>query len=83
MPQRMECAAGAAVIGMIGAVKAQKNYVRALQILKALHEHKDAYLVILGGPVNTRGRPDRVGVGGQRGASPGIAKSRRDAGLRP
>ena len=45
---------GATVIGMIGAVKAQKNYVRALQILKALHEQKDAYLVILGGPVNTR-----------------------------
>lgn len=48
----------AVVIGMIGAVKPQKNYLRALQILKTLHERIDAYLVIIGGPVNTlRGKP--------------------------
>lgn len=44
----------ATVIGMIGAVKPQKNYPFALRILKALHKYRDAYLVIVGGPVNTQ-----------------------------
>lgn len=43
--------ATATVIGMVGAVKRQKDYVRALKILKVLHETTDAYLVILGGPL--------------------------------
>lgn len=49
----------ATVIGMIGAVKPQKNYTLALQVLKSLLERKrDVYLVIVGGPVNTKqGRP--------------------------
>lgn len=42
----------ALVIGMVGAVKPQKNYQRALGILKAFLEKRDAYLVIVGGPVN-------------------------------
>lgn len=42
----------ALVIGMVGAVKPQKNYCRALAILKAFLEKRDAYLVIVGGPVN-------------------------------
>ncbi len=46
----------AAVIGMIGAVKNQKNYVRAIQILSILLKKRDAYLVIVGGPVANKGR---------------------------
>ena len=38
----------------MGAVKSQKNYSLALRILKAVHKRLDAYLVIIGGPVNTR-----------------------------
>ncbi|MHC1727535.1 MAG: glycosyltransferase family 4 protein [Syntrophobacteraceae bacterium] len=49
---------GATVIGMIGAVKPQKNYPFALRILKAFLQKQDAYLVIVGGPVNKHnGRP--------------------------
>jgi len=44
----------ATVIGMIGAVKPQKNYLLALKILKEFLRKKDVYLVILGGPINTR-----------------------------
>lgn len=44
----------ALVIGMVGAVKAQKNYHRALRIFKALLSKRDAYLTIVGGPVNVR-----------------------------
>lgn len=44
----------ALVIGMVGAVKAQKNYRRALRIFKELLSKRDAYLVIVGGPVNVR-----------------------------
>lgn len=47
---------GATVIGMIGAVKPQKNYPFALGILKKLLEKRDAYLVILGGPIGRNGR---------------------------
>lgn len=48
----------AMVIGMIGAVKPQKNYLFALRILKKLLETQNAYLVIVGGPVNTKnGQP--------------------------
>lgn len=43
----------ALVIGMIGAVKPQKDYVSALQIFREfLARGNDAYLVIIGGPVN-------------------------------
>ncbi len=45
--------ADATVFGMIGAVKTQKNYLRALKILKVLLRKRDVYLVIVGGPVNT------------------------------
>jgi glycosyltransferase involved in cell wall biosynthesis len=48
----------AIVIGMIGAVKAQKNYSEAIRILKALHRYVDAYLVIVGGPLLKNGRED-------------------------
>lgn len=44
----------ATVIGMIGAVKPQKNYLFALRVLKKFLEMKDAYLIIVGGPVNTK-----------------------------
>ena len=46
---------GAVVIGMIGAVKPQKAYPRALRVLAALLERRDAYLVIVGGPVGADG----------------------------
>ncbi len=47
----------ATIIGMIGAVKPQKNYPFALRILKKFLEKKDIYLVIVGGPVhNSAGR---------------------------
>ncbi len=46
----------ATVIGMIGAVKPQKNYKFALQVLQSLLEKRDAYLVILGGPIGRNGR---------------------------
>ena len=42
----------ATVIGMVGAVKPQKNYLFALRVLKTLLKYRDAYLVIIGGPVN-------------------------------
>ena len=45
----------ALVIGMIGAVKPQKAYPRALRVLAALVERRNAYLVILGGPVGRDG----------------------------
>ncbi|HYH41278.1 MAG TPA: glycosyltransferase, partial [Burkholderiales bacterium] len=44
----------AMVIGMIGAVKPQKAYTRALRILAAL-DPADTYLVIVGGPVGRDG----------------------------
>lgn len=47
---------GATVIGMIGAVKPQKDYPYALRILKTFLEKQDAYLVILGGPVGKNGK---------------------------
>ena len=45
----------AIVIGMIGAVKPQKSYPRALRILEKLLARRDAYLVIVGGPVGRDG----------------------------
>ena len=47
--------ADALVIGMVGGVKPQKAYPRALRILAALLEHRPAYLVIVGGPVGRDG----------------------------
>lgn len=44
---------GAVVIGMLGALKPQKNYSFALRVFKEFLSHQDAYLVIVGGPVNT------------------------------
>lgn len=44
---------GATVIGMIGALKPQKNYVLALRVVAKLLQRQEVYLVIIGGPVNT------------------------------
>lgn len=44
----------ALLIGMVGAVKPQKNYIFALEIFAELLKRQDAYLVIVGGPVNTK-----------------------------
>ncbi len=46
----------ATVIGMLGAIKPQKDYPFALDVLKAIHKEKDAYLVIVGGPTGRHGR---------------------------
>ena len=43
----------AVVIGMLGAIKPQKNYNLALEIFAQFLRRQDAYLVIVGGPVNT------------------------------
>ncbi len=45
----------ALVIGMIGGVKPQKAYPRALKVLAAVRDRCDAYLVIVGGPVGRDG----------------------------
>jgi glycosyltransferase involved in cell wall biosynthesis len=45
----------AIVIGMTGAVKPQKAYPRALRVLAALAGLRDAYLVIVGGPIGRDG----------------------------
>jgi glycosyltransferase involved in cell wall biosynthesis len=47
---------GATVVGMIGAVKPQKDYPFALRVLQELLARRDAYLVILGGPIGRHGR---------------------------
>lgn len=47
--------ADAFVVGMIGGVKPQKAYPRALRVLAALLERRPAYLVVLGGPVGRDG----------------------------
>ena len=41
----------AIVIGMVGAVKPQKAYTRALRLLSQLQAHRDMWLVIIGGPI--------------------------------
>lgn len=46
----------ATVLGMIGAVKPQKDYPRAIRILKQLLATRDAYLVVVGGPIGRHGR---------------------------
>ena len=47
--------AHARVIGMLGSVKPQKDYPRALRLFAALLAQRDARLVILGGPVGRDG----------------------------
>jgi glycosyltransferase involved in cell wall biosynthesis len=48
--------AEAAVLGMIGGIKPQKDYPLALQLLRALLARRDACLVIVGGPTGRDGR---------------------------
>ena len=52
--------AGARVIGMIGGVKPQKAYTRAVRILRKLLDHEatgpETFLVILGGPTGRDGK---------------------------
>src|SRR5262245_45581508 len=45
----------AVVLGMIGAVKPQKSYTRALRVLAGLLERRDAWLTIVGGPAGRDG----------------------------
>lgn len=52
---RWSIPADAHVIGMIGAVKPQKAYTRALRALAELSSRHVAYLVILGGPIGRDG----------------------------
>jgi glycosyltransferase involved in cell wall biosynthesis len=53
--ERWDIPAHARVIGMLGAVKPQKDYPRALRLFAALLAQRDARLVILGGPVGRDG----------------------------
>jgi len=46
----------AKVIGMVGAVKPQKNYGFAIHVLAELNKVEPVYLVILGGPIGKNGR---------------------------
>jgi len=46
----------ATVVGMIGAVKPQKDYPFAIRLLRRLLDQRDVYLAILGGPVGKHGR---------------------------
>jgi glycosyltransferase involved in cell wall biosynthesis len=43
------------VVGMIGGIKPQKAYPEALRVLGALHASRDAWLVVIGGPVGKHG----------------------------
>ena len=70
----------ATVIGMIGAVKPQKDYPFAIRVLRRLLDDRNAYLVIVGGPVGRNGRDawrgvlDAMSASGVRGrlAMPGF-----------
>ncbi len=46
----------ATVVGMIGAVKPQKDYPFAIRLLQRLLADRDLYLVIVGGPIGRHGR---------------------------
>ena len=48
-------APGTFVIGVVGALKAQKNHCRAVEILAAVRRTRDACLVILGGTLDATG----------------------------
>ena len=52
---RWQVPGDAFVIGMIGGVKPQKAYPRALRMLAKLLARRDAWLVILGGPIGRDG----------------------------
>jgi glycosyltransferase involved in cell wall biosynthesis len=54
--QRWRIPLDACVIGMVGAIKPQKDYGRALAALAALQSRRSAYLAILGGPVGLHAR---------------------------
>lgn len=47
--------AGAFVVGVVGAFKAQKDHARAVEVLAKLRRHRDAVLVIVGGTLDTGG----------------------------
>ncbi|HXI27992.1 MAG TPA: glycosyltransferase [Vicinamibacterales bacterium] len=72
--------ADATLVGMIGAVKPQKNYPFAVRLLRRLLDERDVYLAIVGGPVGRNGREawrailDAMGEAGVRGrlAMPGV-----------
>jgi glycosyltransferase involved in cell wall biosynthesis len=46
----------ATLIGMIGAVKPQKDYPFAIRLLRRILDRRDVYLAIVGGPVGRHGR---------------------------
>jgi glycosyltransferase involved in cell wall biosynthesis len=72
--------ADATLIGMVGAVKPQKDYPFAVRLLRRLLDDRDVYLAILGGPVGRNGREawravlDAMSAAGVRGrlAMPGF-----------
>lgn len=52
----------ATLVGMIGAVKPQKDYPFAIRLLRRLLDDRDVYLAIVGGPVGKSGRDAWYGV---------------------
>jgi glycosyltransferase involved in cell wall biosynthesis len=54
-PENWKIPENAIVLGMIGGVKPQKDYLHALRILEALNKERRVYMVILGGPVGRLG----------------------------
>ena len=72
--EEMCVGAGTFVVGAIGAVKAQKDHARALEVVAALARRRDAVLVILGGILEPAGLAEldrlleaavRLGVSGR------------------
>lgn len=68
------------VVGAVGALKPQKDYARAVEVLARLRRDRDAVLVILGGALDAAGLAelDRVA---ERAAALGVAASLRLPGF--
>lgn len=56
---------GTKLMAMIGGVKPQKNYLRAVQVLARLAAAEDCYLVIFGGPIGSQGQEEWQRVRGE------------------
>lgn len=73
---------GTFLVGAVGAIKRQKDYPRAIEVLARLCKRRDAALVILGGALDAQGLAelDRVVT---RAVSLGVAARLRLAGFVP
>lgn len=73
-------APGAFVVGAVGAIKAQKDYPRAIEVLAHLRRSRDAVLVIAGGVLDSAGLAELERVAGAA-AAVGVAGSLRLPGF--